>query len=200
MFAGVGLTKTYGSSDVFRDLSFNTSSGRALVIRGPNGSGKTTLLRCLLGSERLDGGHVIVNEQPQRTSAMGYWSQAYGVLDDFSWFPELTIEDHLRLHDPEADAEDALAHFGIAGLANRLAASLSSGQLRRAALATTLVRPWNILLLDEPEQRLDEHGLRQLITAVTAFQDAGRVVVLSTHLKRLQDEIPSDVLTLSEGE
>lgn len=199
MFAGVGLTKTYGSRDVFRDLSFSTSLGRALVIRGPNGSGKTTLLRCLLGSERLDAGHVVVDDEPQRTSGMSYWSQAYGVLDDFSWFPELTIGDHLRLHDAGADAENALAHFGVAGLANRLAASLSSGQLRRAALATTLVRPWKILLLDEPEQRLDEHGLRQLITAITAFQDAGRVVVLATHLKRLQNEIPSDVVTLGEG-
>lgn len=200
VFAGVGLTKTYDSRVVFQDLSFSTSLGRALVIKGPNGSGKTTLLRCLLGGERLDAGYVVVNDEPLQTSGMGYWSQVYGVLDDFSWFPDLTIQDHLRLHDPGADTDSALAHFGIAGLGARRASSLSSGQLRRAALATALVRPWTVLLLDEPEQRLDPPGLEQLLTAIEQFLDARRIVLLSTHLEGLQAKIPSDVLTLGEAE
>ncbi len=194
-----GLTKRFGRRTVFADLTFCVSAGKALVLRGGNGAGKTTLLRCLQGAQRPDSGEITLDGERQRTSSMGYWGQIFGVLDDFSWFPELTVGDHLRLHDPRVDPEEALARFDVADLRDRIAVSLSSGQLRRAALATTLVRPWTVLLLDEPEQRLDQSGLARLLSVLNEFQREGRTVVVSTHSHVLQSALDGDVLALGQG-
>ncbi len=190
------LTKRYDRTTVLDDLTLEVSSGRALVLRGPNGAGKTTLLRCLLGAERPDSGQVILDGRPHDPASYAYWSQVYGILDDFTWFPELTLGDHFTLLDPAADAEAALDSFGIVHLHDRIPVSLSSGQLRRAALATMLVRAWRVLLLDEPEQRLDDAGLTRLAVALNRFQAERRTVVLSTHSDRLQALVDGDVVTL----
>ncbi len=194
-----GLTKRFGDRTILPGLSFSVSGGRALILRGGNGTGKTTLLRCLQGSERPDAGVITVDGEPQRPSSYRYWGRVYGVLDDFTWFPELTVADHLKLHDPKRDPREALSRFGIADLSDRIAVSLSSGQLRRAALATTLVRPWTVLLLDEPEQRLDRSGVELLAAVLNDFQREGRTVVLSTHSQHLQTMLAGDVLTLGSG-
>ena len=192
----VGVSKRFGDRQVLDRVGVVTSPGRALVLRGSNGTGKTTLLRCLAGAAPMDEGTVLLDDVPRDTASPAWWAQVHSVLDDFSWFPELTVGDHLRLLDGQADPEGALATFGAEMLVDRTAVSLSSGQMRRAALATTIVRPWRVLLLDEPEQRLDAQGLASLALAVEGFCAQGRAVVLSTHSDALVSLLRCDVVTL----
>jgi ABC-2 type transport system ATP-binding protein len=195
-FSAQGLTLSFAGTPVFTDVSFSVARGEALILRGSNGAGKTSLLRCLQGAQRPDAGEVWLDGQRQRTASASYWGRVYGVLDDFSWFPELTVADHFRLHDPKVDPAQALARFDIAHLQDRIPVSLSSGQLRRAALASTVIRQWSVLLLDEPEQRLDAAGLALLVAVVDEFCQLGRTVVLSTHSDEFQAAVAGEVLLL----
>ena len=191
------LTKRYAGVLVLDRVSFETRPGRALAVRGSNGAGKTTLLRCLTGAVRADAGDVLLDDALCDPGSTAAWTAIHGVLDDFAWFPDLTVADHLLLLDSLADPPAVLARFGAEHLADRTAASLSSGQVRRAALATALVRSWDVLLLDEPEQRLDTVGLGLLVGELRSFLDAGRCVVLSTHSDDLQDALDADELRLA---
>jgi ABC-2 type transport system ATP-binding protein len=191
------LTKSYAGVPVLDRVSFVTRPGRALALRGRNGAGKTTLLRCLNGSVRADAGEVLLDGTPCDPGGAAAWTSIYGVLDDFAWFPELTVGDHLLMLDPHIEPTDALGRFGAEHLVDRTAASLSSGQGRRAALATTVVRPWDVLLLDEPEQRLDHDGLGLLVRELKMFLVKGRCVVLSTHSDELHAAIDADELRLA---
>jgi ABC-type multidrug transport system ATPase subunit len=191
------LTKRYAGRTVLDRVSFTSTPGRVTVIRGRNGSGKTTLLRCLAGSVRPDGGEVLLNGARLDLGSPRTASSVYAILDDFSWFPELTVGDHLLMLDPENEPEVTLARFGASALVDRTAATLSSGQMRRSALATALVRPWQVLLLDEPEQRLDDDGVGRLAIEVRAFAQGGRCVVISTHSDALQSRLDADELRLA---
>ncbi len=191
-----GLRKSYGATTVLDGYGSTAPERAPLVLRGGNGSGKTTLLRCLAGAEPLDGGEVLLDGLPQQTSSMAWWSRVHRVLDDLAWFLDLTLADHLRLMDPAADASAALERFGVGDLADRLAASLSSNQLRRSALATVLLRPWDALLLDEPEQRLDDDRVARLADVVVQLSRERRVVVLSTHSDALTALVGGEVLHL----
>jgi ABC-type multidrug transport system ATPase subunit len=192
-----GLTKQYGGTTVLDAVSFETRPGRALAVRGPNGAGKTTLLRCLAGTVPADSGDVTIDGAARDPGDSVASESIYGVLDDFAWFPDLTVGDHLHLLDPHGDPGVALRRFGAEGLVHRTAASLSSGQMRRAALATTLCRPWDVLLLDEPEQRLDDRGTQLLVRELSSFLAQGRCVILSTHSDELHAALAADTVRLA---
>ena len=110
------------------------------------------------------------------------------MFDDDAFFASLTVVEHLRMvaaaHDcvdPTSAAEHELEFFGLGTVARSVPDRLSSGQQRRLLLATALIRPSTLLLLDEPEQRLDTGMRDRLIDRLRAVQEAGAVVVLTTH-------------------
>ncbi|MGF1661996.1 MAG: ATP-binding cassette domain-containing protein [Kineosporiaceae bacterium] len=192
-----GLGKRYGETVVFEGLNFAAEDGRVTALRGPNGSGKSTLLGCLAGSIPVDGGTVEVDGRAADLSSSAHWRWVYGVLDDFSWLPDLTVTDHLVLLSAEADpgaARSALAAFGVTEIGDRLPASLSSGQRQRGALATLLVRRWRVLLLDEPEMHLDGDGVQRLARVLSGVATPGRCVVVSTHSEDLLRRLDATVV------
>lgn len=191
-----GMGARYDGQPVLEGIDLVVREGTTAVLRGENGSGKTTLLRCVLGSAPMAAGTVRLSGLEGGPGSPGWWGEVYGVLDDFTWFPELTIRDHLLAFGSDVDVDDALTRMGVGALGDRIAVSLSSGQLRRAALASALVRPWRVLLLDEPEQRLDAGGLECLVEAVSGFMRQGRMVLVATHSARVEEALADDVLRL----
>lgn len=198
-FEAVGLTRRYGRHVVFHDLDVLCPPGRVLVVRGRNGCGKSTLLRCLQGTEPLDAGTVHLDGEAVDTGDPAYWGRVHGVLDDHTWLPGLSVADHLRLLDPRCDLRAALGAFGVHHLADRHATSLSAGQRQRAALATALVRPWRVLLLDEPERRLDDEGVARTARMLAGFAERRRTVVVATHSHALLRALPAHVLQLGRA-
>lgn len=194
-----GLRKTYGDLVVFDDLTFDVPGGGVVALVGPNGAGKSTLLECLAGAAPLDAGDITVGGRRSDPSSAAHWRDVFGLLDDFAWLPDLTVADHLALMSADGDdgVDAALERFGVAGLRDRLPESLSSGQRRRAALAAARVRPWRVLLLDEPEQHLDSDGVDLLAAELTALATPGRCVVLSSHSAGLVDRLGCPVLDLT---
>jgi heme ABC exporter ATP-binding subunit CcmA len=189
-----GLTRRFGQLLVLDGVSFTVAPGEAAVVLGPNGAGKTTLLRCVVGADRPDDGEVLL--EGRRLDETDPWVRATvaAALDDIDFFPDLSVAEHLHLlayaHGGDPDAPDqVLVELGLDGARDQLPATLSSGQRRRLALASCFVRPRRLLVLDEPEQRLDTRGRAWLIDRLVAEKAAGAAVLLASHDPELVDAV-----------
>jgi ABC-type multidrug transport system ATPase subunit len=191
-----GLLRRFGDHEVLHGVSFEVRPGQAVAVVGPNGSGKSTLLQCVLGSQRPDGGTITLHGVPLRESDPVVRAEIAGVDDSIDFFPDLCVEEHLGLlaaaHDvPDADAvvQALMAEVGLTEQRKQLPGTLSSGQRRRLALASGFVRPRSLLVLDEPEQRLDGQGVDWLIGRLLDEKASGGAVLFASHHSGLIDAV-----------
>ncbi|WP_104090992.1 ABC transporter ATP-binding protein [Cryobacterium sp. N19] len=188
-------------------VSFAVPPGTALAVRGANGSGKTTLLRLLSGHLRPTTGTALLDGRPvderSRTARRGI-SARIGLP---AFARELTMHEQLRFiattwgrtGSTATDAADAtMRALGIFELRNRFVNELSSGQTQLLAVATALVRPFDVLILDEPEQRLDAHRRDLVAAAVRREIDRGASVVIASHSAELVASIADATVTLGQ--
>ena len=181
--------------------------GSALALVGPNGAGKSTLLHTLVGLlEPLDGA-VCFDGEPVDERRTSFRRDVAQVLDDDAFFPSLTGREHLLLTarghgvvDADAVVAAELATFGIADRADALPSRLSSGQRRRLALAAAFVRPARLLVLDEPERRLDADMRSALAERVAAERDRGLTVLFASHDPAFVGTAADTALLLSDEE
>ncbi len=155
-----GITKTYGASPLFQDVSFTISEGDRIGLIGPNGSGKSTLLGILSGSIEPDSGNVAV----RRHTRLSYVIQEsqFAVGETVRSVVAKALE---RSAVPEAERQGRLFEtLGRAGFENfdAEAARLSGGWRKRLAIAEALVQQPDVLLLDEPTNHLDLEGIEWL--------------------------------------
>jgi len=175
-----------GGLTVLEGVSFEVSSGSALVLRGPNGSGKTTLLRTLAGLQPAVAGEIFGTDD-----AVAYAGHADGLKGTLSVAENLTFWGGLFGF---GDIAEALEAFHLNDLAARAAQSLSAGQKRRLGLARMLVTGRPIWLLDEPTVSLDAASVELFGQAVRRHLEGGGVAVIATHIDL---GIDADVLDLS---
>lgn len=199
-----GLRRRFGEYDVFGELNFEVIAGQALALVGPNGSGKSTALRCITGADRPTAGTVELSGITMDERSPQIRTDLAVVMDDLDFFPDLSVVEHLdlfaRAHRvPDADelVDAVLADVGLTMRAAQLPGSLSSGQLRRLSLASAFVRPRRLLVLDEPEQRLDASGLRWLAGRLNTEKAKGLAIILASHDPVLVEAVADDVLTFS---
>lgn len=198
------LRRRFGEYDVFGELNFEVTAGHALALVGPNGSGKSTALRCITGVDRPTAGTVELSGITMDERSPQIRTDLAVVMDDLDFFPDLSVVEHLdlfaRAHRvPDADelVDAVLADVGLTERAAQLPGSLSSGQLRRLALASAFVRPRRLLVLDEPEQRLDVSGLQWLAGRLNTEKAQGLAIILASHDPALVEAVADDVLTFS---
>jgi ABC-2 type transport system ATP-binding protein len=198
------LTRRFGAHTVFDEVSLVLPPGEAIVVTGPNGAGKSTLLRCVVGTDKPDGGQVRWDGREVRESDPMVRAAMAVLLDDAGLFPEMSVAEHLdllaRVHgveDPVGTVDEVLDDVGLTGAADQLPATLSSGQRQRLLLGSCFVRPRQVLVLDEPEQRLDVPGRAWLARRLVAEKAAGVAVLLSCHDPELADAVADWVLELS---
>jgi len=178
-----GLSAIRGERTLFRDLSFATPAGEALLVSGPNGSGKTTLLRLLAGLLPPSAGRITVagSEDPLNETVhfIGHLDALKGALSAAE-----NLAFHKSLFGGTGDTvEAALARMGLGALSSLPAQILSAGQRRRAALARLLVSHRPIWLLDEPANALDIAGQKLLATLMQEHRARGGIVVAATHAR-----------------
>lgn len=199
-----GLRHGFGDLVLFDGLDLTVPAGKAVALTGRNGAGKTTLLRILVGLLRPQGGSIELLGRPLAdTSAWARRHVAY-VLDESAFFPDLSVREHLDLfarahgsREPGDLVSTALVDFGIVEQADQLPITLSSGQRRRLMLAACLVRPRRLLVLDEPEQRLDTNGRSTLIARLQEEKADGSAVVMATHDEGFINAVADEQLDLT---
>lgn len=198
-----GLTKRYGQTTALDQAHMNLGPGEAVAIMGPSGSGKSTLLHAMAGIISTDEGTISV-----RTSATGKVHQIAALTDaqrsDFRLhhfgfvfqqgllIPELTAEENIALplmlqstsrDRAIAQANQALARLGLAGLGQRRIGQLSGGQAQRVALARALVTAPTVIFADEPTGALDSKTADEVLGAMllAVRGSAERAMVIVTH-------------------
>jgi ABC-type multidrug transport system ATPase subunit len=189
-----GLTRRFGTHVVLDGIDFSVEAGSIVVVLGPNGAGKTTLLRCIVGADRADAGEILFEGRPLDETEGEVRAGMAAALDDIDFFPDLSVVEHLELlafaHGGDGTAvAEVLGELGLGSARDQLPATLSSGQLRRLALASCFVRPRRLLVLDEPEQRLDVHGRRWLAERLLSEKAAGTAVLMASHDPELVERV-----------
>jgi ABC-2 type transport system ATP-binding protein len=199
-----GLRHLYADRPVIEDLTFTLRAGRAIALVGPNGAGKTTVLKCIVGSAEPAAGQILLDGVPIDERAELVRRHVASLLDDLDFFPDLTAAEHLdllaRAHGngtPEDLVDTVLDDVGLLNAADQLPGSLSSGQRRRLALATALVRPRKLLVLDEPEARLDSAGVSWLTEMLLAEKKTGTSILFASHDAALVDAVADETVTLT---
>jgi len=187
-----GLSKIYGSQEVFTDVDLAIDRGSRVVVLGLNGAGKTTLLRILAGAEDADTGEV----EPGHGLKLGYYAQEHETLD-----PERTVLQNMRSASPDlgdTQVRSVLGSFLFTGDdVDKPVAVLSGGEKTRLALATLVVSAANVLLLDEPTNNLDPASRDEVLGALRSYEGA---VVLVTHDEGAVLALdPERVLLLPDG-
>jgi ABC-type multidrug transport system ATPase subunit len=190
------LKKSYGDHVVITDFSLDLYPGEAVALEGRNGAGKSTVLRCVVGAEKPDEGTIQINGQPLRESDPKVRAAMATVIDDLDFFPDLSVVEHLDLlarayglPDPETAVDAVLGEVLLVPQSGQLPGTLSSGQLRRLALATAFVRPRQVLVLDEPEQRLDVEGVDWLARRLADERQQGLAIIMASHEPKLIDAV-----------
>ncbi|MGC0363028.1 ABC-2 type transport system ATP-binding protein [Rhodococcus sp. 27YEA15] len=198
-----GLSKTFGTTDVVDDLSFDVPAGSVTVLLGPVGAGKTTILEIVLGlttptsgSATVAGSSIRALRSPARTVG--------AVLDSAGTHPRRTALDHLQIYAtaigmPPGRARHVLAMVGLASAGAHRSATFSPGMHRRLALATAMLGDPDILVLDEPTHGLDHVELTWLRRFLRTFADSGRTVLISSRAPREVDTIVDNVVMISAG-
>ena len=193
MFAK-GLTKMYGSLEVFAGVDLAIDKGSRVVVLGTNGAGKTTLLKLLAGVERTDGEGGIVSGHGLR---IGYFAQEHDNIN-----PDKTVWENTIEACPDAGQQDLrglLGAFMFSGdKLQQPAGTLSGGEKTRLSLASLVSSRANVLLLDEPTNNLDPQSREQVLDALKTYTGA---VVLVTHdpgaVKALE---PERVIIMPDGD
>lgn len=181
-----GVSKAYGDAPALQQLSFTVQTGDRVALIGHNGSGKTTLMRIAAGLLDATTGSVSIHGKPAGSlasrAALSY------VSDQPTFYEDLSVWEHLEyvarlngVEEWEQHAADLLGHLGLFDRADDLPSRFSRGLKQKTALAIGFVRPFRVLLVDEPFVGLDSSGKEALLELLAGASDDGSTVVVATH-------------------
>ena len=187
-----GLTKAFGATALFREISFTVSDGDRIGLIGPNGAGKSTLLKVLAGEEDADGGDVAVRKRAR----VGY------VAQESSFAPGLTVRTVLERAlerggvaegEREGRLRETAGRIGFPDL-NLEAARLSGGWRKRLAIAEAVVMHPDVLMLDEPTNHLDLEGIEWL---EGLLNEGDFACVLVSHDRYFLENVATEIVELN---
>jgi ABC-2 type transport system ATP-binding protein len=198
-----GLRKRFGRTVAVDRLTFTVPAGCVTGFVGPNGAGKSTTLRLILGLDRPDAGHALVNG----ARYVGFRSplrEVGALLDGAGFHPARSASAHLlwlaRSNGlPPRRVAEVLELVGLARVARRRVGGFSLGMRQRLGLAAALLGDPELLILDEPANGLDPAGVRWLRTFLRAFAAQGRTVLVSSHLLAEVAQTVDRVLIIDHG-
>jgi ABC-2 type transport system ATP-binding protein len=181
-----GLTKEYGDLPALSPLDLVIRPSEAVVLIGHNGSGKTTFLRMASGLLEPSGGIIELDGQP--AGSLAARAVLSYISDNPTFYEDLSVWEHLeyvaRLNgrdDWEQDAADLLGHLGIYERADDLPVTFSRGLRQKTAIALGLIRPFELLLIDEPFVGLDASGKAALLELLDDVRERDKALVVATH-------------------
>jgi ABC-2 type transport system ATP-binding protein len=202
-----GVSRSYGPVQALKPIDLTVTGGQCIAFLGVNGSGKSTLLRIAAGRDTPTSGQVSYDGLGLREDALVARTEIAVVGDARSAYPDLTVREHLLLvavahgggkRSPEL-VDAALAECRLSDHATALPGWLSSGQQQALQLAAVLVRPRRLLILDEPEQRLDPAARRWLAGLLVREKARGVALLLATHHTELAEAVADEAIVLLDG-
>lgn len=179
------LTKSYGSFDAVKGISFNVMEGEIFGLLGPNGAGKSTTLEIIETLREKTSGEIIVDGLNLDTHPNDI-KKIIGVqLQTSGYYPGLKLTELINLfsglYNRPVNAMELLDTVNLRDKANSKVKQLSGGQKQRFSIATTLINKPKIIFLDEPTTGLDPQARRNLWDLIRGLKDGGATVIITTH-------------------
>ncbi len=202
MLSVQNLEKSFRKNSVLKGVSLDISKPGILTVLGPNGSGKTTLIKCILGMVLPDCGQILFGGQ----SIANQWKyrEQIGYLPQIARFPEnLTVAELLRMiRDirPNCSREEEMIRlFGLQPALNSRLGTLSGGTKQKVNLLLTFMYDNPVIILDEPTAGLDPVAMINLKDLIYAEKARGKIILITTHVMSLVEEMADEVVFLLEG-
>ena len=206
------LSKSFGETEVLRDVSVDVKRGEVVVVLGPSGSGKSTMLRCINLLEKPTGGHIFIEGQEitaPGTDVDKLREHVGMVFQQFNLFPHLSAKKNVMLarrkvlkrseQEAERIALEQLDRVGLADRADFLPAALSGGQQQRVAIARALAMDPHVMLFDEATSALDPELVRGVLDVMRSLAEAGMTMVVVTHEMGFAREVADRVIFMEGG-
>ncbi|QOV65650.1 amino acid ABC transporter ATP-binding protein [Kosakonia pseudosacchari] len=205
------ITKSFGSTQVLKEISLDVSPGEVLVLIGASGSGKSTVLRIMSGLETADGGEIWVNEVPlhDRKRSSEICGHVGMVFQQFNLFPHKTALGNVtlalikaqKLSTAEANERGmaALTRVGLAERAHHYPAQLSGGQQQRVAIARALAVEPKIMFFDEATSALDPELVGEVMEVMRSLAREGMTMVVVTHEMGFARKTADRVVFMDQG-
>ena len=205
-----GLTKRFRGGQVAVDhIDLEVPEGSVYGFLGPNGSGKTTTIRMLLGLAFPTSGSAALLDVPMPDGATGVLHRVGSLVEGPAFYPFLSGRDNLarcdaadRTADPrtaQARIGEALDRVGLLSAAKKRYRNYSLGMKQRLAIAASLLRPRELIILDEPTNGLDPQGTREVRALVRQIAADGTTVFVSSHLLAEVEQICTHVGVMRTG-
>ena len=199
------LRKRYGRLDVLRGLDLVVRPGRVTAIVGPNSAGKTTFIKSVLGLVRPDAGTLRFDGAP--LDAEGRYRSRIGYMPQIARFPENLTGAELvaMIGDLRTEGagrprdEELLERLGLAAHMDKALRTLSGGTRQKLNAVLAFLFTPDLLVLDEPTSGLDPVASAALKDKVREARDAGRTVIVTSHVLSELEELADDVAFLVEG-
>lgn len=206
------LSKTFGTNEVLKDISFEVKQGEVVTIIGSSGSGKSTLLRCVNLLEKPTSGKISYNGQnilEHDKSIYEYRTHVGMVFQQFNLFNNLNVLENcivgpmkvLKKSKEEAEniAKEFLEKVGMAAYINAKPRQLSGGQKQRVAIARALSMEPDVLLFDEPTSALDPEMVNEVLETMKSLAHTGLTMIVVTHEMGFAKEVSDRVVFMDKG-
>jgi ABC-2 type transport system ATP-binding protein len=198
-----GLTKRFGDTLAVDNLSASAAPGKVTAFLGPNGAGKTTTLRMLLGLIAPSSGTATIGGRRYRDLAEPV-REVGALLEASGFLPGRTALDHLRILAaaaglPVDTPARVLDTVDLTPDGDRKVGSFSLGMRQRLGLAAALLGDPPVVVLDEPTNGLDPHGIRWLRAYLRRLADEGRTVLVSSHVLAEVEQIADEAIVIARG-
>lgn len=207
MLRVLDLVKYYKKTVAVDGLSFEVGDGEIVGLLGPNGAGKTTILRCVTGIVQMTEGTIEVD-------GFDISNQEEEVKRRIAFVPEvptpyemLTVIEHLRfiamayqtMDRFEERAEELMKRFDLYEKRNDFVLSLSKGMKQKLAIACAFVHDARVILLDEPLIGIDPKGARELKDVIADAKQAGKSILISTHMLDTAEHLCDRIIIIRKG-
>ena len=202
MITATHLGKRYGAKVAVDDLTFEVRPGMVTGFLGPNGAGKSTTMRLMLDLDRGSGETLF---DGRRFGTIRHPMREIGaVLEARAFHPTRSARNHLRMLAagsgiPASRVDEVLEFVGIAEVARRKPKGFSLGMAQRLGLAQALLGDPGTLILDEPANGLDPHGIHWLRDMLRALAAEGRTVLVSSHLLSEMSLMADELVVVGRG-
>ena len=206
------LSKTFGTNEVLKDISFEVKRGEVVTIIGSSGSGKSTLLRCVNLLGKPTSGEIYYDDQnilEHDKSIYEYRTHVGMVFQQFNLFNNLNVLENcivgpmkvLKKSKEEAEkiAKEFLEKVGMAAYINAKPRQLSGGQKQRVAIARALSMEPDVLLFDEPTSALDPEMVNEVLETMKSLAHTGLTMIVVTHEMGFAKEVSDRVVFMDKG-
>lgn len=199
-----GVYKRFGTDTVLKDVSRSFERGRIHGIVGNNGSGKTVLMKCICGFLIPDGGSITVNGERVGVDVdfprdMGLIIETPGFLPNVTGMKNLEILASLNKKIGLREIAAAIRRVGLDPLMKKPVGKYSLGMRQRLGIAQAIMENPSLLILDEPLNGLDKHGVREMRQLIKGLKEQGKTILLASHNQGDIDELCDTVCEMDAG-